>query len=473
MKGLVKLAPLLTTLAAGLTGGALAQTAAAAPKVTLETVNTAVSGAQNSADTAWMIVATALVMLMTPGLAFFYGGLSRGKAVLNTMMMSFVALGVVAIVWVVAGYTIAFGSGGNAFIGGFGNLFLNGITPSSMTGTIPTYLYMLFQMMFAVITPALISGALLDRMKFGAYVAFIALWSLLVYAPLAHMVWSSDGIFFKAGALDFAGGTVVHMSSGVSALVAALMLGARSKATRRSAIPHNIPFVLLGAALLWFGWYGFNAGSALAASGISVLAFATTTLAPAAAMLAWMAWEMIRGQKPSAVGAATGAVVGLVAITPACGYVSPMSAILIGIIGASVSFWVVQAKHRIAADDSLDVFACHGVGGTVGAILTGIFAQKAFNPAYSGGVDGNWNQLIIQLEAIGSTIVLAAVGTAVIMFIVKAIFGLRVTPQEESLGADLSAHAEEGYTNGDFGYAGSGKVGSIDSPVILSANAND
>ena len=402
----------------------------------------------DTGDTAWMVVASALVMLMTPGLAFFYGGLSRGKSVLNTMMMSFIALGVVSVVWVVVGYSLAFGSGGNAIVGSLANFGMKGMT-NTLSGTIPSYVFMVFQLMFAIITPALISGSLVDRMKFGAFTLFITLWSLLIYSPLAHWVWSSDGWLFKLGALDFAGGTVVHISSGVSALVAAMVLGPRLGSTRRTAIPHNVPFVLLGAALLWFGWFGFNAGSALAANQIAASAFVTTNTATAAAMLMWLLWEVIRGQKPTAVGAATGAVVGLVAITPACGFVSPMASIVIGVLGATASFWVVQLKNRQRTDDALDVFACHGVGGMTGAILTGVFATKAINPAGSGVIDGNWGQLGIQLLAVLATVVFAGLGSFILLKVIQAVMGLRITERQETIGIDLIAHEEEGYTESE------------------------
>ena len=452
-----------------LMGGALAQTAAAAPVI-------------DKGDTAFMLIASALVLLMTPGLAFFYGGLARAKTVLNTMMMSFIAIGVVALLWPLIGYSIAFGDLKNAFFGGFDKVALSGLTAGSIWNnggviqtTIPTFVFMIFQMMFAVITPALISGALIDRMKFGSYILFIGLWSVLIYAPLAHWVWSANGWLFARGVLDFAGGTVVHIAAGISALVAVLILGPRSSGSQRAAVPHNIPFVLLGAALLWFGWFGFNAGSELAADGVAGLAFINTAIAPGVAMLAWLLCEVVRGQRPSAVGAATGAVVGLVAITPACAYVGPVASMAIGAIAAVCSFLVVQLKHRLAADDALDVFACHGVGGIVGAILTGVFADSRVSglTAAKGLIDGNPAQIVTQLVGVGVTILFCAAGTAVLMFAIKAVMGVRVSAQEESMGLDVSSHAEDGYNNGDFGYATNGKSGSIDSPVILSANAND
>ncbi|GEM46789.1 ammonium transporter [Deinococcus cellulosilyticus] len=405
-------------------------------------------------DTAWMLMSSALVLLMTPGLAFFYGGLTRTKSVLNTIMMGFGTMGLVGVLWVMLGYTLAFGDNGSSpYIGSLENAFMQGIDQNTLWGTfeaatghaIPKYVFVMFQGMFAIITAALISGALIDRMKFSAFMVFIACWTLLVYSPLAHWVWDASGWLFKLGALDFAGGTVVHISSGVSALVAATLLGERMKTTKRQAVPHNIPYVLLGAGLLWFGWFGFNAGSALGANGSASLAFITTSTATSAAMLAWVLWEALRGQRPSAIGAATGSVVGLVAITPAAGFVSPMSAILIGMIAASCSFWVIQYKHRLKADDALDVFACHAVGGTVGSLLTGVFASKAVNGAYSGVIDGNWAQLGIQAVGVLAAVAVAAAGTWTLMKLLDAVFRVRVTPPYETAGLDLSEHAQEAY----------------------------
>ncbi len=421
----------------------------------------------NSGDTAWMLSSSALVLLMTPGLAFFYGGLVRGRAVLNTMMMSFITIGVVGVLWIVAGYTLAFGSGTSPLIGGLGQLRLAGMS-NQLNGTIPAYAYMIFQAMFAIITPALISGALIDRMRFGPFVLFVALWSLVVYAPLAHWVWAPDGWLAKLGALDFAGGTVVHMSSGFSALVAAWVLGPRLRSSKQAAIPHNIPFVLLGAGLLWFGWFGFNAGSALAADQTAALAFVTTNTATAAAMLAWVLWEVLRGQKPSAVGAATGAVVGLVAITPAAGFVSPMASIAVGALGATVCFWAVQWKPRgflRGVDDALDVFSCHGLGGMAGAILTGIFAFTT-----ASGV-GTIQQIGIQLVGVLATILIATVGTFVLLKLIGLFFPLRASADEESLGIDLAAHEESGYTSDDLGYVASETM-PISAPVVLSGSSD-
>lgn len=404
-------------------------------------------------DTAWMLTSSALVLLMTPGLAFFYGGLARGKAVLNTMLMSFVAMGIVGVLWVVVGYSLAFGEGGNAFVGGLSAVGLGGLV-DGVSGTIPTLVFVMFQAMFAIITPALISGAVVDRMKFSAYVLFITLWSVLIYAPLAHWVWSADGWLFNLGALDFAGGTVVHMSAGFSALVAAWLLGPRLASSRRNALPHNVPFVLLGAGLLWFGWFGFNAGSALAANGTAALAFTTTNTAAAAAMIVWLLCETLRGHKPSAVGAATGAVVGLVTITPAAAFVSPLAAIAVGAIGAAAAFGVVQLKNRIAVDDALDVFACHGVGGTVGAILTGVFAFTTGSGVATG------QQVVIQLISVGATLVFATLGTLILLKLIDLTVGLRISAQDETVGIDLASHQEEGYSDGGA---------AIGAPVIMPA----
>ena len=404
----------------------------------------------DTGDTAWVLVSAALVMLMTPGLAFFYGGLVRSKNVLNTMMMSFIALGVVAILWAVCGYSLAF-SPGNQWLGGLGWVGLSGVTGAAnatYAATLPHLVFMVYQLMFAVITPALVSGAVVDRLRFGPYVAFMALWSLLVYAPLAHWVWGDGGFLRDMKALDFAGGTVVHISAGVSALVAAKLLGPRRGWPGPQLRPHNVPFVMLGAALLWFGWFGFNAGSALGANALAGLAFVTTNLAAAAALVTWCTLDATVSGKPTAVGAATGAVVGLVTITPAAGFVSPMSALAIGAIGATVAYFSLRfLTRRHWADDSLDVFACHGMGGITGALLTGVFASKAQNDA---GADGllhgalapMWPQLAGVLCAAG----LGALGTLAILGGLKATVGLRVADEDEQVGLDVSEHAEEAYT---------------------------
>jgi ammonium transporter, Amt family len=433
----------------------------------------------DTGDTAWMLASSALVMLMTPGLAFFYGGLVRAKNSLNTMMMSYIALGLISVLWAVIGYSLAFAPG-SGILGGFGYAFLNGVGQADVYPTAPTIphlAFMIFQAMFAIITPALISGAIAERMKFTAYVVFIALWSLVVYSPLAHMVWSPDGFLFKMGALDFAGGTVVHISAGVAALVAAIILGPRRGFGKTAFAPHNVPFVLLGAGLLWFGWFGFNAGSAVGSNGLAASAFVTTNMGAAAAMLMWSLLEIFRHGKPTAVGAATGAVVGLVAITPAAGFVSPMAALAIGAIGAAVSFTAIQAKTRFNLDDSLDVFWCHGLGGITGALLTGVFAQKSINSLGSGLIDGNAGQLGTQALAVLTAVVLSGVGTAVIIYAIKAIMGLRPSNKDEETGLDLADHGEAAYHGGEYGSTtGAGPIGSsvtLSVPVNAKAVAGD
>jgi ammonium transporter, Amt family len=421
----------------------------------------------NSGDTAWILVSAALVLLMTPGLAFFYGGLVRGKNSLNTLMMSFVALAVVGVEWVLFGYSLAFAPG-SQWLGGFDWIGLNGVgqDPSPLyMSTVPHLAFMVFQAMFAVITPALISGSIVSRMKFKTYVVFIMLWSAVVYAPLAHWVWSfttgPDGKLIPGGwvgtlgGLDFAGGTVVHISAGVSALVAALILGRRKGYPEQPMPPHNVPFVLLGAGLLWFGWFGFNAGSAGAANGLAATAFVTTNTATAAAMATWLLIESIFN-KPTAVGGATGAVVGLVAITPAAGFVTPLASIAIGGIAAMVSYAMIQLRTKLKYDDSLDVFGCHGMGGLTGALLTGVFCTKAVNPvvvneglAYGGGFTQVW----IQIVSVAGTIALAVVGTGVIMYALKFTMGLRPTEKEEQEGLDINEHGEESYTGLAGGYS--------------------
>jgi ammonium transporter, Amt family len=435
-------------------------------------------GGPNGADIAWMLISCALVMLMTPALAFFYGGLVRSKNALNTKMMSFIALALVSVLWAVVGYSLAFSKTPliPGLLGNFDFAFLNGVGvdapyDTSLNGTIPHQLFMVFQMMFAIITPALISGAIVDRMRFKTYLVFIAIWSLVVYAPLAHAVWSPDGFLFKMGALDFAGGTVVHISAGVSALVAAIILGPRRGFGRVAMAPHNVPFVLLGAGLLWFGWFGFNAGSAVASNGLAVSTFAATHLAAAAAMLVWSLLELFRHGKVTAVGAATGAVVGLVAITPASGFVSPMSSLAIGAIAAIASYSAIQVKNRLNLDDSLDVFACHGTGGIVGALLTGVFAQKSVNSLIAGGgLDGNWGQLWTQFLSVLFAAGLAGVLTAGILFILKAVMGLRPESRDEETGLDIADHGEGAYHGGEYGVTGG--VSPIGSSVTLSVAPN-
>jgi Amt family ammonium transporter len=331
----------------------------------------------NAADTSWMLISTALVLLMTPALAFFYGGLARSKNALNTMMMSFISLGFVGVLWAVIGYSLAFGVGGD-WLGDTANAMLRGVglDVAPRATNLPHVLYMCYQGTFCIITAALISGAIVERMRFPAYVAFIALWSIVVYAPVAHWVWGG-GFLAKMGALDFAGGTVVHVNAAAAALVAAIVVGPRRDFKKVALAPHNVPFTLLGTGLLWFGWFGFNAGSALAANNIAALAFTATMLAPAGTLVVWSLLDMMRTQRTTAVGAATAIVVGLVAITPAAGFVSPMSAIALGAIAAVPSYFALLWRAKTSLDDSLDVVAAHGVGGTVGALLTGVFAQKA------------------------------------------------------------------------------------------------
>ena len=440
--------------------------------------------AADTGDTSWMLISTALVMLMTPGLAFFYGGLVRSKNALNTMMMSYIALGLITILWVTVGFSLAFthDKDPNWIPGILGSLqyaFLNGIdgtAPYPTAPTIPNTLFMAFQMMFAIITPALISGAIIERMKFKTYLVFIALWLLVVYVPVCHAVWSPDGFLFKMGALDFAGGTVVHITAGVSALVAAMILGPRRGFGRVAMAPHNVPFVLLGAGLLWFGWFGFNGGSAVAAGGsLATNAFLVTHIAAATAMVMWSILDIIKTGHASAVGAATGAVVGLVAITPASGFVGPMAAIAIGAIAAAVSFGAIQIKNRLNLDDSLDVFACHGIGGITGALLTGVFAQKSVNSLGIGLLEGNANQLWIQLQGVLFAVAVAAVGTAVLMFALKAIMGLRPDSRQEEQGLDLANHGESGYHGGEYGVtAGTSPIGSsVTMSVPVKAVAGD
>ncbi len=405
----------------------------------------------SAGDTAWVLVSSALVLLMTVGLAFFYGGLVRPKNALNTMMMSVVALGVIGVQWVLVGYSIAFGHG-TPWFGGFAWLGFRGVglePDPAYAATVPLQAHAMFQGMFAIITPALISGAIVERMRFRAYVVFLVLWATLIYDPLAHWVWGAGGWLRKLGALDFAGGTVVHISAGVSALVAAGMLGARKDFRRAPIAPHSVPLVLLGAGLLWFGWFGFNAGSALAANGLAALAFVNTNNGAAAALVTWALLDLARTGKITAVGVATGLVVGLVGITPAAGYVSTLSALAIGALSACVSYTAIQIRSRTRLDDALDVFSCHGLAGTAGALLTGVFASKLANPAGADGLlFGNPGQLAVQLLAVGATIGFAGGGTAVILKLVQATVGTRAGVRDEMTGLDLSEHGEEAYFGG-------------------------
>jgi len=401
----------------------------------------------NQADTAWMLISTALVLLMTPALAFFYGGLVRSKNALNTMMMSFISLGFVGVLWAVVGYSLAL-TPGNNWLGDMSLAFLNGVgldaTGAVVPITIPHALYMAFQATFCIITAALISGAIVERMRFSAYLLFISLWSLVVYAPVAHWVWGG-GWLADMGAWDFAGGTVVHVNAGAAALVAAIVVGKRSDYGHAAILPHNIPTVLLGAGLLWFGWFGFNAGSALAASPIAGLAFVTTMLAPAATLVVWTFLDMMRSGKPTAVGCATAIVVGLVAITPAAGFISPMSAIVLGGIAAVPSYLALIIRAKTSLDDSLDVVAAHGVGGTVGAILTGVFADKAINGLFDGALHGNPGQVGIQALAVLTAIVYSGVVSFILLKLISLFIPLRASAADEATGLDVTMHGEEAY----------------------------
>ena len=400
----------------------------------------------NQADTAWMLVATALVLVMTPALGFFYGGLVRAKNTLNTMMMSYVALGFVGIAWAFIGYTFAFSTGSN-WLGGLENAFFRNVGLDAK-GTIPHILFAAYQATFCVITAALISGAIVERMRFSSYVAFITLWSVIVYAPIAHWVWGG-GWLGKLGALDFAGGTVVHINAAAGALVGAVVLGARKDYARQAIIPQNVPFTLLGAGLLWFGWFGFNGGSALAANGSAALAFANTMFAPMGTLVVWSVLDITRTKKTTAVGAATAIVVGLVAVTPAAGFVSPVSGIVLGAIAAIPSYFAILWRAGTRLDDSLDVIAAHGVGGTVGALLTGILAQKIWNGTADGALFGNPRQLGIQVVAVLATIIYSAVGTFVILKAIALVMPLRAGQKEEGVGMDVTQHGEEAYSRGE------------------------
>jgi Amt family ammonium transporter len=451
-------------IAAVFSASGLAQTPAAtaaqgpATQAQIAALQQAVANAQSAGDNAWMLVSAALVLLMTgPGLALFYGGLVRKKNILGTMMQSFAMMGLVTILWAVCGYSLVFGHG-NVFVGGFEHLFLRGVglTPNlDYAATIPEQTYMVYQLMFAIITPALITGAFAERMKFSAMAVFLSAWSLLVYCPMAHMVWGVGGLLnATAGhvpSLDFAGGTVVHVTSGVSALVTCIYLGKRMGYPQTNMPPHSMVLSFIGACLLWVGWFGFNAGSALAANGLATSAFVNTHFAAAAAALGWTIAEWIHNGKPTALGAISGAVAGLVAITPASGFVQPFSALLIGLIaGAFCSFMVFEVKSRLGYDDSLDAFGVHGAGGTLGALLTGLFATKAINAVYgkdvaTGAIDGHWGQVLNQLAGVGIAWGISIVGTLVLLFVVDRVIGLRVSPEQEQAGLDLSQHGEEGY----------------------------
>mgnify|MGYP003608003944 CR=1 FL=1 len=425
----------------------------------------------DAGDTAWMIVATALVLFMSiPGLSLFYGGLVRRKNVLSVFMQVFVLVAVISLEWVAFGYSNAFGSSSiewlKPYFGGFDWAFLNGIGVSDLSpyfishsqatadggtiGTIPHLVFIMFQCMFAVITPALIIGAFAERIKFKGFLLFSVLWAVFIYNPVAHWVWSGDGWLFKLGALDFAGGTVVHINAGIAALVTALMLGKRRDYKNHALPPHNITYVVMGAAMLWVGWFGFNAGSGLAADGLAANAFMVTHIATAAAALVWAALEWIIDKRPTVVGISTGAVAGLVAITPAAGFVGVGGAMLIGLVVALVCFVMVAfVKSKLGYDDSLDAFGVHGIGGIIGAILTGVLATPAIQSAYSGAAYGNMAQLGTQAIAVGATILFSGVGTFILFKITDALVGVRVSDKEEAIGLDETQHGETAYTSFD------------------------
>jgi len=404
----------------------------------------------NAGDTAFVLISAALVMLMTPGLALFYGGMVRNKNVLGTIMQSFIILGIITFEWVLWGYSMSFGPDHGSIIGGLDWFGLKGVgmDPSPDYGsTIPHVAFMIFQCMFAILTPALITGAFAERLKFTALLLFILLWGTFVYNPLAHWVWGVGGWMGKMGALDFAGGTVVHISSGISALAAALIVGKRLGYGSTAYIPHNVPMTITGAAILWFGWFGFNAGSALACNGLAANAFVVTHIASAMAALSWMFMEWWHRGKPTTLGAASGAVAGLVAITPGSGFVGPVSAIIIGALGGVICYGGVLLKSRLGYDDSLDVVGIHGLGGTWGALATGLFASTKINPDGANGLFfGNPGQLWIQFVSVVATMVFAFIMTLIILKIVDVLIGLRVSEEDEIRGLDISLHNEAGYS---------------------------
>jgi Amt family ammonium transporter len=421
----------------------------------------------NGADTAWMLISTALVMLMVPGLALFYGGLVQAKNVLSTIMHSFFALALISLQWVLIGYSLCFApSSFYGLIGGLDHVALQGVGLEARPGTsIPHLLFMAFQMMFAIITPALISGAFAERIKFSAYALFTVLWATLVYDPVCHWVWNSRGWLFERGALDFAGGTVVHLTSGVSALVFALVLGKR----RRPSPPGNLPFTLLGAGLLWFGWFGFNAGSAVAAGGLASLALVTTQLAAAAGAFAWAAIEWRKHGKPTSLGVASGIVAGLVVITPAAGFVGPMSAVIMGLAAGGICFGAVMLKGRLGYDDALDAFGVHGVGGAAGALLTGVFAQQVWNEAGKDGLlFGGTAVFLEQIIAVAAAGAYAVVMTFAILKLVNRLVGLRVDDESEHDGLDIALHGETAYHTGGMQGHAAGEV-ALTEPRVASA----
>ncbi len=461
MRLLRKFSPALLLLV--LTASLAAQTAVVQPD-RIAQLQQQVAEAKGSADNAWMLVCSALVLLMTgPGLALFYGGLVRKKNVLATMMQSFAMMALITVLWAIIGYSLCFGSG-TIFLGGIEHAFMHGVgaaPDADYAATIPQQTFMIYQLMFAIITPALICGAFAERMKFSAMLLFMGMWSLLVYAPMAHMVWGKGG-FLNASlggrfpTLDFAGGTVVHITSGVSALVCALFLGRRVGFAEEEMPPHSVVLSFIGACLLWVGWFGFNAGSALSSGSLATSAFVATHFAAATAAIGWAGAEWIRNGKPSVLGAISGSVAGLVAITPAAGFVGPMSALIIGLIAGVFCYAMCAVvKARFGYDDSLDAFGVHGVGGTIGALLTGVFASSLINPVFKdaqghalalGAIEGNFHQLLNQAVGVLIAISLSAVGTYVILLVADLVLGLRVSPEEEVRGLDLTQHGEEGYS---------------------------
>jgi ammonium transporter, Amt family len=453
---------LATVLVLGTLGAARAQTPAPAPAAADSAAPAAAAAAPaakiDKGDTAWMLTSSLLVLMMTaPGLALFYGGMVRQKNALATLMQSFIIMALISIQWVLWGYSLAFGPDHGGIIGGLDWIGLRGVGPEpfeTYSKTIPHQAFMLFQMMFAIITPALITGAFAERKKFSAFLLFTVLWATIVYDPLAHWVWADGGWLRKLGALDFAGGTVVHISSGISALVCAVVLGKRKGYGHQPMQPHNLPMTVMGAGLLWVGWFGFNAGSALEANGLAASAFLATNTGAAAAALGWMFTEWMTRGKPTVLGAASGAVAGLVAITPAAGFVGPVSAIVIGAVGGGLCYSACNLKSRLGYDDSLDVVGVHGVGGTWGALATGLFASRAINEAGGDGLFfGNPGQLWTQAVAVAATLVMASVLTWVVLKIVDAAVGLRVTDEDEVVGLDLSQHSETAYAMGGGSYS--------------------
>ena len=448
MKNLLKTAG-LAALMVGVAGllPALAQDAAATAAAAAPAAAPAVA---NSGDTAWMMASSALVLFMTlPGLALFYGGLVRSKNMLSILMQCTLITAMVMVIWVFWGYSMAFGGGPSPYFGGFGKLFLIGVTKDSVAGTIPEYVFSVFQMTFAVITPALIIGSFAERIKFSALLVFIALWSTLVYFPIAHMVWDSAGLFFLMGAMDFAGGTVVHINAGIAALVGCLVIGKRVGHGKENMAPHSMTLTMVGASILWVGWFGFNAGSALAANGLAGLAMMNTFVATAAAILSWSAVEgLIRG-KASMLGAASGMVAGLVAITPACGFVGPMGAVLLGLLVSPICYYfVTTVKSKFGYDDSLDVFGVHCIGGITGALLTGILASASFGGVGYAASQTMAGQEMVQLEAVLTTLVWSGVVSYILYKLIDMFMGLRVETEAEREGLDLTAHGEAAYHGG-------------------------